>query len=532
MRDFFIYFLKSENDSKMVLGRKASDFVLQEFQNLPHQILIENESPTFDVEGDFQYFCVFYLDMALLSKNAVRRAVDTMWRRNIPFIRTGEGYIVKRGHEVSPQGFSVNDDSFLSIGDTKAYELVYNNLRQQIVRRHITAEVEIADEKSVHIDDTVIIEPKAKILPFTRICGKSAIHSGAEISASELCDCEIEANASVIHSYLTDSYVGESATVGPYARLRGAKILARARVGDFVEVKASTLGEGAKVAHLTYIGDAEVGARTNLGCGTVFCNYDGKLKHHTKVGEDCFIGANTNLIAPIEVGDRAFVAAGTTLTKSVDSDVFCIGRVRQEIREKPYKKDSKVIIEQNEMNALKEQNSAKDVARNEQNKEETTVSQAEAMIVHQVQNDEGKTLCGEFIKEHQEQNETETVVPLGLNDYEKAASQERDSKDTAEQNEKIAPQEQYYKDIKTKEDSNETHYRAWQSHNKVSRNLSQSRLYGRRRTRGFAKSQNQKQRMSGAHRNNFNRGRIGRACKTANFYEFVGRKCKTTCKKV
>ena len=120
------------------------------------------------------------------------------------------------------------------------------------------------------------------------------------------------------------------ASVGPYARLRRATIGEDCRVGDFVEVKNSTLENGVKAAHLSYIGDAAVGERTNVGCGTVFCNYDGKTKHKTTVGCDCFIGANTNLVAPLVVGDKAFIAAGTTVTRDVDEKTFTIGRVRQD----------------------------------------------------------------------------------------------------------------------------------------------------------------------------------------------------------
>ena len=101
-------------------------------------------------------------------------------------------------------------------------------------------------------------------------------------------------------------------------------------MGDFVEIKGSSLGDGVKSAHLAYIGDAVVGEGTNIGCGTVFCNYDGRKKHRTEVGSGCFIGANVNLVAPLAVGDGAFVAAGTTVTRDVEGGEFVIGRARQE----------------------------------------------------------------------------------------------------------------------------------------------------------------------------------------------------------
>ena len=142
----------------------------------------------------------------------------------------------------------------------------------------------------------------------------------------------VENGASVEMSHIVDSCVRAGATVGPFARLRGAQVGEKCRIGDFVEIKASKLGNGVKASHLSYVGDAEVGDGTNVGCGTVFCNYDGKDKHRTTVGSGCFIGANTNLIAPVVVGDNSFIAAGTTVTRDVEECSFTIGRVRQDTK--------------------------------------------------------------------------------------------------------------------------------------------------------------------------------------------------------
>jgi bifunctional UDP-N-acetylglucosamine pyrophosphorylase/glucosamine-1-phosphate N-acetyltransferase len=134
-------------------------------------------------------------------------------------------------------------------------------------------------------------------------------------------------------SHLEDCVVGESATIGPYARLRpGADIGAGAHVGNFCEIKAATLGPGAKVNHLSYIGDAKIGAGTNIGAGTITCNYDGKAKHRTTIGTDAFIGSNTALVAPVTVGDRARVAAGSVITDDVPDDALAFGRARQVVK--------------------------------------------------------------------------------------------------------------------------------------------------------------------------------------------------------
>jgi len=131
-------------------------------------------------------------------------------------------------------------------------------------------------------------------------------------------------------SHLEGCHVSAGAVIGPYARLRpGAEIAEDARIGNFVEVKAAEIGQGAKVNHLSYIGDATVGARANIGAGTVTCNYDGVLKHRTVIGEDAFIGSDTMLVAPVRVGDRAMTASGSVITADVDDDALALGRSRQ-----------------------------------------------------------------------------------------------------------------------------------------------------------------------------------------------------------
>ena len=208
---------------------------------------------------------------------------------------------------------------------------MYNLLKDAILDDFLSRGVRILDKNTTFIDDTVNIESGVVILPYTRIEGESVLMNGAKVAGSYVKDSVID-GASVEYSYLACSHVHARATVGPFARLRGATIGNDCRVGDFVEVKASTLREGVKASHLTYIGDADVGERTNVGCGSVFCNYDGVDKHKTTVGCNCFIGANTNLIAPVVVGDNAFIAAGTTVTRDIEDGSFTIGRVRQDTK--------------------------------------------------------------------------------------------------------------------------------------------------------------------------------------------------------
>jgi bifunctional UDP-N-acetylglucosamine pyrophosphorylase / glucosamine-1-phosphate N-acetyltransferase len=143
-------------------------------------------------------------------------------------------------------------------------------------------------------------------------------------------------DGAVIHafSHLASAHVGKKCSVGPFARLRpGTRLGEGARIGNFVETKEAAIGAGAKANHLSYIGDASVGANANIGAGTITCNYDGTSKHRTTVGQDAFIGSNSSLVAPIEIGDGAYVGSGSVITGNVPADALAIGRARQVVKE-------------------------------------------------------------------------------------------------------------------------------------------------------------------------------------------------------
>lgn len=173
------------------------------------------------------------------------------------------------------------------------------------------------------IDQDAVIEPNVVFGPGVTIGREAVIHA---------------------FSHLEGADVSPGATVGPFARLRpGTSLAAQAKVGNFCEVKNATVGEGAKVNHLTYIGDAVIGARTNIGAGTITCNYDGVNKHHTEIGADAFIGSNSALVAPVSIGEGAYIASGSVITADVPADALALGRARQEI--KPER--AKIIRERN-----------------------------------------------------------------------------------------------------------------------------------------------------------------------------------------
>jgi bifunctional UDP-N-acetylglucosamine pyrophosphorylase/glucosamine-1-phosphate N-acetyltransferase len=181
-------------------------------------------------------------------------------------------------------------------------------------------------DPEVSIGADTVIEPNVQILGATRIGGGCTIRTGSVLRDARL-DDNVEVRA---HSVVTASRLGSGVFVGPFAHIRdGAHLRPGARVGNYVEVKKSVLAEGVKSMHLTYIGDARIGRGTNVGAGTITCNYDGVKKNPTFIGENVFIGSNTALVAPVRVGHRAYVAAGSTVTENVPADSLAIGRARQ-----------------------------------------------------------------------------------------------------------------------------------------------------------------------------------------------------------
>jgi len=191
---------------------------------------------------------------------------------------------------------------------------------------------------TIYLPETVLIDVEVEvgrdtvIEPAVQLLGKTRISSGVKIqTGSVILDSDVDENAVIRqHSVIYKSRVGPRTIVGPFAHLReGAELQAGARVGNFVEVKKSVLGEGVKAMHLSYLGDASIGRETNVGAGTITCNYDGEKKNPTRIGERVFVGSDSALVAPITIGDGAYIAAGSTITEDVPADALAIARGRQ-----------------------------------------------------------------------------------------------------------------------------------------------------------------------------------------------------------
>jgi UDP-N-acetylglucosamine diphosphorylase/glucosamine-1-phosphate N-acetyltransferase len=195
--------------------------------------------------------------------------------------------------------------------------------------------VSMLDPEFTYISPYSTIGTGTTILPGSMIRPGSTVGSGCTIGPNTILDrAHIGDGTSVNSSQVYESSIGSNATVGPFAYIRpGCMVGNDTRIGDFVELKKAEIGNGTKVSHLTYIGDASVGERVNFGCGTVIVNYDGYTKSKTVIGDDCFIGCNTNLVAPVTLGDRVLTAAGTTVTKDVPDGALAVARARQETKE-------------------------------------------------------------------------------------------------------------------------------------------------------------------------------------------------------
>lgn len=242
-------------------------------------------------------------------------------------------------------GIMVADDAdeFMGVNSKLQLSQAIAVMKERINTKLMLEGVTITDPANTYIGKDVKIAPDTIIYPGCMLEGKTVIGKSCiigpntRITSSQVDDC-----VTIQMSVLNDAKVKSFTTVGPFAYLRPKSCIGEhCRIGDFVEIKNSNIDDGTKVSHLTYVGDSDVGKCVNFGCGTVTVNYDGKNKYRCKIGNEVFIGCNTNLVAPVEIADRAYTAAGSTITKNVPEDSLAIARNRQENKEGWRKKVNK-----------------------------------------------------------------------------------------------------------------------------------------------------------------------------------------------
>ena len=297
-------------------GNVAS--VVEQKSATPEQVLIREVNPgvyCFDARH-------FWDHVHLIQPNAV----------------TGEYYLTdmveilaSRGFPVSPH-FVADETELLGINTRLELSVADRLLRLRKATELMLAGVTMEKPESISVDAEVEVGQDTYLEPGVQLRGKSRVGSGCRIgSGAILRDCEVADHVVILPYVVAESAkIASGGSVGPFARLRaGTETEQDIHIGNFVELKNTRFRRGAKAGHLAYLGDSDIGADTNIGAGTITCNFDGAKKHRTAIGQGAFIGSNSTLVAPLSIGDGAFVAAGSTVTKNVEADALAIGRAHQ-----------------------------------------------------------------------------------------------------------------------------------------------------------------------------------------------------------
>ena len=276
---------------------------------------------------------ILYCDTPLITAGAVEKAVNSLTEQKANAVKLPRGVVFKTEYLMDADTFYPQEPSegCDAIVDGESLSRITDVMRRRILNYHSKNGVIVYDFQNTYIDCDVVIDKGVTIEPYNFIKGKTIIKEGAVIKPGNYIEnCIIGGNVTIDSSRLYDSLIGADTRVGPFAYIRPNTVVGRGcRIGDFVELKNCVIGDDCKVSHLTYIGDAELGKECNVGCGVVFANYDGKNKFRSMVGDRVFIGSNANIVAPVNIADRAFIAAGSTITKEVPSQALAVARARQ-----------------------------------------------------------------------------------------------------------------------------------------------------------------------------------------------------------
>jgi len=271
---------------------------------------------------------VFAFDAAHLREALGQLRTDNaqgeLYLTDVVALHRGAGHVVSA--HVAPAAYEV-----MGVNDRVQLSEARRLLNDRVVSEHQRAGVTVLDPQTTWIDVHVIIEADATLLPGCQLHGATRVAAGAVIGPdTTLLDTEVGQDATVLRAHCVGAVIGEAANVGPYTYLRPGTQLGRAsKAGGFVEIKASVVGDDSKVPHLSYVGDAVIGERSNIGAATVVVNYDGRDKHRTTIGDDVRIGSDTMLVAPVSIGDGAYTAAGSVITGDVPAGALGVGRARQ-----------------------------------------------------------------------------------------------------------------------------------------------------------------------------------------------------------
>lgn len=249
------------------------------------------------------------------------------------YLTDAVGLLCREGRPV--EALPVDDVRLvLGVNDRRGLAAAEGALRERTLERLFVAGVSVVDPASTFVDDRAVVGRDTVLLPMTVIEGRCVIGAGCRVGpGAHLRESRLGAGVAVWHSVVEASDLGDGVEVGPYSHLRpGTRLAAGAHVGNFAELKNAEVGPGSKVPHHSYLGDVQVGREVNVGAGTVTVNFDGAAKHRTRVGDHAFLGCNSNLVAPVEIGEDAYVAAGSTVTHDVPPAALAVARARQAVK--------------------------------------------------------------------------------------------------------------------------------------------------------------------------------------------------------
>lgn len=329
-----------------ILGRSCVDWValsLGEGAKIVDYYGDENNIPHFIrgiVDRGMPYTVVLFADTPLITKKTVSDAVGMLVKKGLNVLKMTRGFVFKTEFLDTTESLYTTkqhyfeEEDLITAKDYKQVALITDILKNRILNFHMSQGVYIVDPPSTFIDSYVTIRKGVRIEPNNILRGKTVIEERVILDTGNVIDSSIVGEKSIItSSRLEQCFVGKESKVGPYAYIRPESIVQEnCKIGDFVEIKKSIIGAGTKISHMSYIGDAQIGQKVNIGCGVVFANYDGVHKHPSKIGNNVFIGSNTNLVAPISICDDTFIAAGSTITQSVTNPQgLVIARAKQTV---------------------------------------------------------------------------------------------------------------------------------------------------------------------------------------------------------
>ena len=286
----------------------------------------EGERAIDEINAGFYCFSATQLWAALAKLDNSNAQQEYLLTDVFVFLRE-QGSIVTLETDSWQETIGINDRVWLA----KAEHAWQERKQSELMHSGVT----LISPNTTYIEADVEIGEDTVVWPHTLLRGQTRIGRACEIGPGSVIDGSIiHDGAAVTNSVVTDSRIGREARVGPFAHIRpDSELGEQVRIGNFVEVKKSTIGEASKVSHLAYVGDAHIGKRANLGAGTIVVNYDGVNKHQTVIGDGAFVGCNANLVAPVTIGEDAFVAAGSTITRDVPPRALAVSRARQENKE-------------------------------------------------------------------------------------------------------------------------------------------------------------------------------------------------------